>query len=259
MKWCTSLPSSSKKSTGARRRRTKPRVDPDFVLERLSTAYGPAEWTPRLPALDELIFTVLTQHTSDSNAEVAYNSLRNQYPDWDDVLNADTEALARTIRSGGLANQKAPRIQAILREVLQLREVYNIDFLKDRPLDEAKAWLVDLPGVGPKTAAVTLAFSLGMPAMPVDTHIYRVGKRLGLITMQTSVDDAHVVMEAQVAPDDVYAYHVLLIAHGRRTCKAQRPLCGDCALADACPSRHRFQAAEVQQTYRRPRVNGKLL
>ena len=190
---------------------------------------------------------------------MAYNSLRNRYPRWEDVLGTDTEALVRTIRSGGLANQKAPRIQAILREVLRLREGYHIDFLKDLPLDEAKDWLISLPGVGPKTAAVTLAFSLGMPAMPVDTHIYRVGKRLGLITMRTSVDDAHDVMETQVAADDIYAYHVLLIAHGRRTCKAQRPVCGDCALAKACPSRSRFQAAEQLPTYRRPRVNGKPL
>jgi endonuclease-3 len=209
--------------------------------------------------LDQLIFTVLTQHTSDSNAEVAYNALRKRYSSWSDVLGADTEELAGTIRSGGLANQKAPRIQAILHEVLRLREGYTIEFLKDLPLDEAKDWLISLPGVGPKTAAVTLAFSLGMPAMPVDTHIYRVGKRLGLITMRTSVDDAHDVMEAQVAPDDIYAYHVLLIAHGRRTCKAQRPVCGDCALLKACPSRSRFQAAEQLPNYRRPQVNGKPL
>ena len=129
----------------------------------------------------------------------------------------------------------------------------------DLPLDDAREWLTTLPGVGPKTAAVTLAFSLGMPAMPVDTHVYRVGRRLGLISLTTSVDDAHAIMESQVPPERIYAYHVQLIAHGRRTCKAQRPLCDDCALAYLCPSADAFKAAAAAAVYRRPKRRGKNL
>ena len=209
--------------------------------------------------LDELLFTVLTQHTSDSNAEVAYDAMRERYPSWGEVLEADTDSLAGTIRSGGLANQKAPRLQAILAEILKRRGDFMIDFLADLPLDDAKEWLTTLPGVGPKTAAVTLAFSLNMPAMPVDTHVYRVGRRLGLIPLTTSVDDAHVIMESQVPPDRVYAYHVQLIAHGRRTCKAQRPLCDECPLADICPSADAFRSAAASPIYRRPKRRGKNL
>ena len=128
-----------------------------------------------------------------------------------------------------------------------------------RTLEEAREWLTTLPGVGPKTAAVTLSFSLGMPAMPVDTHIYRVGRRLGLISLKTSVDDAHVIMESQVPPDDVYAYHVQLIAHGRRSCKAQRPLCDECPLSDICQSAEAFKAAAAATVYRRPVRRGKNL
>ena len=212
-----------------------------------------------MAALDELLFTVLTQHTSDSNAEVAYRAMRERYPTWGEVLEADTDLLADTIRHGGLANQKAPRLQAILAEILRRRGDFTIDFLADLTLDDARKWLTTLPGVGPKTAAVTLSFSLGMPAMPVDTHIYRVGRRLGLISLTTSVDAAHVIMESQVPVERVYAYHVQLIAHGRRTCKAQRPLCDDCPLADLCPSADAFRAAAAAPVYRRPKRRGKNL
>ena len=212
-----------------------------------------------MEALDELLFTVLTQHTSDSNAEVAYRAMRERYPTWGEVLEADTDLLANAIRHGGLANQKAPRLQAILAEILKRRGDFSIDFLAELPLDDAREWLTTLSGVGPKTAAVTLAFSLGMPAMPVDTHVYRIGRRLGLISLTTSVDEAHAVMESQVPPERVYAYHVQLIAHGRRTCKAQRPLCDDCPLADLCPSADAFRAAAAAPVYRRPNRRGKNL
>jgi endonuclease-3 len=209
--------------------------------------------------LVELLFTVLTQHTSDSNAEIAFTALRKRYPTWGVVLEADTNELADTIRSGGLANQKAPRLQAILMEILRRRGEFEIGFLGGLPLEEARTWLTTLPGVGPKTAAVTLAFALGMPAMPVDTHIYRVGKRIGLISMKTSVDDAHVTMEAQVPPERIHSYHVQLIDHGRRTCKAIRPQCGRCALQDVCPSAATFAAAFEKPKYKRPTRSGKPL
>ena len=185
--------------------------------------------------------------------------MRKRYPTWGEVLEAEKDLLADAIRHGGLANQKAPRLQAILAEILKRRGAYSIDLLSGFTLEEAREWLTTLPGVGPKTAAVTMSFSLGMPAMPVDTHIYRVGRRLGLISLKTSVDDAHVIMESQVPPDDVYAYHVQLIAHGRRTCKAQRPLCDECPLADICPSVDAFKAAAAAPIYRRPVRRGKNL
>jgi endonuclease-3 len=241
------------------KRRFTPRVSPELVLDRLEAAYGYEEWSPRMTALDELLFTVLTQHTSDSNAEIAFTAMRKRYPTWGVVVEADTSELANTIRSGGLANQKAPRLQAILLEILQRRGEFEIEFLGGLPLEESRAWLTSLPGVGPKTAAVTLAFSLGMPAMPVDTHIYRVGKRIGLIGMKTSVDDAHVIMERQVPEERVYAYHVQLIAHGRQTCKAIRPQCGRCALQDVCASAPAFAAAFKKSKFKRPKRGGKPL
>ena len=208
-----------------------------MVLSRLGPVYGPAQWRPRMDPLDELIFTVLTQHTSDLNAGRAFKAMRGRYPAWHDVLGASAEALADTIKTGGLANQKAPRIQHILAEILRRHGHFDLAFLAAMPMDEAKAWLRALPGVGPKTAAVVLAFSFGMPAMPVDTHIHRVSKRLGLISKKTSAEDAHDILEAMLRPEDRFRAHVLLITHGRRTCKAQRPLCGQCALNDVCPSK----------------------
>jgi endonuclease-3 len=198
------------------------------------------EWKPRLNALDELIFTVLTQHTSDLNAERAFNELRRRMPRWEDVIEADNADVTAAIQQGGLANQKSVRIQRILREVLERHGRLELEFLKGCPLEEAREWLTALSGVGPKTAAVVMAFSLGMPAMPVDTHIHRVSGRLGLIREGTSADDAHVVLERIVLPEDRFPLHVLLITHGRRICKALWPLCGKCPLSDVCPARSRF-------------------
>ncbi len=229
---------SNRKRRRARRRPRPPRrlpVSPGQIAERLDPLYGPVTWEPRLNALDELIFTVLTQHTSDLNAERAFKSLQARYHTWQEVIAAPDTEVADTIRSGGLANQKSVRIQQILAAILDKRGEFDIQFLGDLPLDEAKAWLQDLPGVGPKTAAVVLSFSLGMPAMPVDTHIHRVAGRLGLLRPGTSADDAHDVLEEIVPPDDRFAFHVLLITHGRQICKARRPLCGECPLEAPCP------------------------
>ena len=212
-------------------------VPPGLVIERLEPVYGPVKWRPRMDPLDELIFTVLTQHTSDLNAERAYNEMRKHYPAWQDVLDAPVAGLTDAIRSGGLANQKSVRLQLILADILKRHGRFDLAFLGAMSLDEARAWLRALPGVGPKTASVVLAFSFGMPAMAVDTHIHRVSRRLGLISKKTNADDAHDVLEALIRPEDRFKAHVLLIAHGRRTCKALRPLCGSCALNDVCPSR----------------------
>ena len=141
-----------------------------------------------------------------------------------------------TIRHGGLAQQKAPRIQAVLTSVKQRTGDFDISFLAEMPLPEAKAWLQSLPGVGPKTTGVVLSFALGMPAMAVDTHIFRVSHRLALIGPKITADEAHDILERSIAPERVFAFHVYLITHGRRVCKALRPLCNACVLSERCPS-----------------------
>lgn len=187
-------------------------------------------------ALDQLIATVLSQHTSDLNADRAYDALRRALPTWGEVIEAETVKVADAIRHGGLANQKAPRIQQILVEILKRLGHFELEFLADLPLDEAREWLTSLPGIGPKTAAVIMAFSLKMPAFPVDTHIHRVSKRLGLISQKTTADQAHPIMEELIPEDDRYDMHVLLITHGRQICKARIPQCPRCPLANTCPA-----------------------
>jgi endonuclease-3 len=230
-------------SPARRRKLSPPRnlpVPVGLIFEKLLPLYGPIEWRPRYNALDELIFTVLTQHTSDLNAERAFDELRRRIPSWGEVIEADTTAVANAIQRGGLANQKSVRIQAILREIVTRHGVLELEFLKALSVDDARQWLTSLPGVGPKTAAVVMAFALGMPAMPVDTHIHRVTGRLGMIRTGTCADDAHIVLEKIVAPEDRFNLHVLLITHGRQICKARRPLCDQCPLAEWCPSRSKF-------------------
>ena len=230
---------ASRASAARRLRLTPPRNLPvpiPLIFERLMPLYGPIEWKPRYNALDELIFTVLTQHTSDLNAERAFNELRRRIPEWMEVIEASPEEVAEAIQHGGLANQKSVRIQKILREILERHGRLELEFLKDYSVEEAREWLTALSGVGPKTAAVVMAFSLEMPAMPVDTHIHRVSGRLGLIRQGTSADDAHIVMEKLVEPDDRFPLHVLLITHGRQLCKARRPVCAECPLKAECPS-----------------------
>jgi endonuclease-3 len=206
------------------------------VFNLLSTDLGEVEHRPRLDGTSELVWTILSQHTSDLNAGRAYGSLRERFASWQDVVDSPTSALADIIRHGGLAQQKAPRIQEVLRYVKERTGDYDISFLAEMPLAEAKTWLQTLPGVGPKTTGVVLSFALGMPAMAVDTHIHRVSCRLALIGPKVTADEAHDVLERSIAPDRVFAFHVYLITHGRRVCKAQRPLCNACALADRCPS-----------------------
>ena len=228
------MPARATKRLSVRRRKLPVAIA--LVHERLNSIYGPIEWRPRMVALDELIFTVLTQHTSDLNAERAYDSLRKKLPTWGEVIEADTEAVASAIRQGGLANQKSVRIQKILAEILKRLGNFELEFLAILPLEEARSWFTTLPGVGPKTAAVVMAFSLNMPAFPVDTHIHRVSKRLGLISQKTTAVQAHPIMEALIPENDRYNMHVLLITHGRQICKARVPLCEACPLAVECPA-----------------------
>ena len=212
------------------------RITPERIIEELSALYGIFEQTPRYNALDELIFTVLTQHTSDLNAERAFDRLRETIPTWEEVMVADQQSIADSIFHGGMSNQKSKRIKDILAAILDRHGALEIDFLREYSLEVARDWLMELPGVGPKTAAVVMSFALGMPAFPVDTHIHRVSKRLGLIDEKTTADAAHAIMEGKVPPELRFQLHMQLITHGRQICKARRPLCGECPLSVGCPS-----------------------
>jgi endonuclease-3 len=225
------------------RRRAKARrpLTPARIIELLDAEYGEAPQRVRRDATAELVLTLLSQNTSDTNSERAYDRLLDAFPEWHSLLDADVKAIERAIRPGGLAPTKAPRIQAMLQEVWSRRGSFDLSFLREQPLEEARTWLRSLPGVGPKTAACVLLFSLGMPALPVDTHVHRVAKRLGLVPEKASAERAHELLEPTLKPEQIYPFHMQLIRHGRRICSAQRPKCPVCALRAGCPSAVTFQ------------------
>ena len=206
------------------------------VSESLSAKYGLIEWVPRYNAGEELVYTILSQHTSDINSERAFKNLTNHFQTLDAVADADVDDIEQVIRSGGLARQKAPRIKRVLNEVKQEVGSFDLSFLMEMPLDQAKKWLTKFNGVGPKTAAIILCFSFGLPAMPVDTHIFRVAKRLKLIGPKINADKAHERLEPIVPPEEVFQFHMYLIKHGRDTCSARFPRCNECNLGEICPS-----------------------
>jgi endonuclease-3 len=217
-----------------------PSVSIPDAIRLLSSAYEPLPHEGRLEPAQELVFTILSQHTSDINSARAFQRLQERFGTMEAVAQADVGDIEAAIATGGLAKIKAPRIKTVLNRVLELNGSLDLTFLREMPLAEAKAWLRQLPGVGPKTAGIILSFSLGMPAMAVDTHIFRVCRRLGFIGPKVTADKAHDILEAAVAPEQVYQFHVSLITHGRQTCKAQRPLCHQCVVAGGCPSRDQF-------------------
>jgi len=200
------------------------------IVDRLEAAYGKAVLRTRRPALDELVLTILSQNTSDRNSEHAYARMRERFPTWGDVRDAPETELVEALRPGGLAVQKAPRIQAALRDLDRL----DLEWLGGLPADEAMRWLVALPGVGPKTASCVLLFSLDVPVMPVDTHIHRIALRVGLVPAGTTADAAHALLTEMTPPDRMLEAHLLLIRHGRTTCTARRPRCEECVLLDLC-------------------------
>jgi endonuclease-3 len=203
------------------------------VYQLLIEEYGQQEWHPREP-LSVLISAILSQNTSDVNRDQAWERLKERFPTWESVLAANPVEIAEAIRPGGLANVKAPRIQEILRAIRRERGEFTLDFLAEMEVDEARQWLTSLNGVGPKTAAIVLLFSLGKPAFPVDTHVHRVSRRLGLIGLKTSREQAHEVLEELLPPEIYYTFHLNLIAHGREVCKARRPRCTACVLREHC-------------------------
>ena len=200
----------------------------------LLAEYGEPVWRPHRPPLEELVLTILSQNTSDVNSGRAYEELRARYPTWEGVLAADTAELAATIRAGGLGRTKAPRIQKVLRRILAERGALSLDFLAEMDTEAARRWLLSLEGVGPKTAAIVLLFALGRPAFPVDTHVHRVARRLGLAPWEATPEEVEVLAEQTLPPEVFYAFHLNLIAHGRRVCKALAPRCDLCILRAEC-------------------------
>ncbi len=204
-----------------------------IVYQRLIDQWGVPDWNT-LPAVDELVNTIISQNTNDRNRDAAFARLKDRFPDWDSVRDAPTEDVIECIRNAGLANQKAPRIQKVLRAVSETAPDYDLSFLKKKTPEEARSWLTSFEGVGMKTASIVMVFSLGMPAFPVDTHIYRVTGRLGLRPEKMDVDHVHLLM-LDLFPQEVYGpAHISLILLGRRLCDARKPKCGECFLSDLC-------------------------
>lgn len=205
-----------------------------WVCDRLDEENGKVIWRSHGQPLGALVGTILSQNTSDKNSERAYDNLRRTFSDWDSVRTAPVKEIADAIRSGGLADAKAPRIRGVLEQIYERQGETSLDFLYQTPTDEAKQYLQSFHGVGPKTAACVLMFSLGRPVLPVDTHVFRVSHRLGLIDRKIGEAKAHDALQALLPEERVYAFHVHLIRHGRRVCTAQRPACEICVLQERC-------------------------
>ena len=211
-------------------------------MVRLDEAYGRPLLSPRFPPVGELVYTVLSQNTTDVNTDRTYAALRRRFATWSEVRDAPVAEVEEAIAAGGLSHVKAPRIGAILQALSEAGSEPDLGLLDALRDDDAVAYLQSLPGVGPKTAACVLLFSLGRPVMPVDTHVHRVSGRLGLIEARLTAAAAHGVLTALAGPaaTDIYAAHVGLVRHGRRVCHARRPACGTCPLNDLCPSAGSF-------------------
>ena len=221
-------------------------VDVADAISLLSAQYGPFDEEPRLDPAHEVVLTILSQHTSDINSARAFKLLMDQFGTLEAVAEGNVGAIEKAISPGGLARVKAPRIKQVLNLILELNGSLDLSFLREMPLGDAKEWLKQLPGIGPKSAGIILSFSLGRPAMAIDTHIYRVCQRLGLIGPKVTAEKAHNLLEEAVEPEQVFQFHLAFITHGRQVCKAQRPRCLECIVAAGCPSRDRFvdKAAE---------------
>jgi len=204
------------------------------VHEKLFAFYGPIDWRDPLPAVDELVSTILSQNTNDRNRDKAFESLRRKFPTWKEVMEAKPEDVITAIRIAGLAHQKGPRIQAVLRQIVQERGSLDLSFLADMPVEEARAWLMHFNGVGPKTAAIVLQFSMDIPAFPVDTHVYRVTTRLGLTPAKMSVEQAHAHLSELFEPANYKVDHLNIIRLGREICAARNPQHERCPLSDIC-------------------------
>ncbi|HEX5808242.1 MAG TPA: endonuclease III [Anaerolineales bacterium] len=204
------------------------------IHERLLEVYGEPTWRNPLPAIDELVSTILSQNTNDVNRDRGFSALRAKFPTWEQVRDAPPGDVIDAIRPAGLANQKGPRIQQVLRSINEERGSLDLSFLGELPVDEARAWLTRFNGVGPKTAAIVLCFSLGKPAFPVDTHIYRVTGRIGLRPEKMTVEQAHPHLEGLFPPETYYPAHLNIIRLGREVCTARKPYCERCPILRLC-------------------------
>lgn len=204
------------------------------IHETLLEFYGEPIWRNPLPAIDELVSTILSQNTNDNNRDRAFNALRARFGTWEDVRDADPVDVVNAIRPAGLANQKGPRIQQVLRSITEERGNLDLSFLGELSVEDARAWLTRFNGVGPKTAAIVLCFSLGKPAFPVDTHIYRVTGRIGLRPERMTVEQAHPHLESLFPPETYYPVHLNIIRLGREICQARRPRCEICPIINLC-------------------------
>lgn len=205
-----------------------------WAVDRLDAEYGTLTWRSHGEPLGALVMTILSQHTSDRNSERAYDNLRRRFPTWDAAREAALPEIADAIRCGGLAEAKAPRIQAVLQQIFAKTGATDLSFLERMPTEEAKAYLQSFHGVGPKTTACVLMFSLCRPVLPVDTHVFRVSHRLGLIEKRVGEAKAHDALQALLPAERVYPFHVHMIRQGRRVCVAGKPRCGECVLRERC-------------------------
>lgn len=205
-----------------------------LIHKKLLQEFGEPIWRNPLPPLDELVSTILSQNTNDGNRDRAYQSLRKSLPTWEAVRDANPEQVIEAIRTAGLANQKGPRIQQVLKAITIERGSLDLSFLVDLPPKQIADWLLKFKGVGPKTTAIVMLFSLGKPAFPVDTHIFRVTGRLGLLPKNMSVEQAHLHLAELFPKESYYAAHLNLIRLGREICQARRPSCPDCFLREHC-------------------------
>jgi len=204
------------------------------IHHKLLSYYGNPAWGKPVAPLDELVSTILSQNTNDLNRDRAYTALRVRFPTWESVRDAETQEVIGAIRPAGLANQKGPRIQNILREITAKIGSLSLEFLESLPTEEARQWLLQFKGVGPKTAAIVLLFSLNKPAFPVDTHIHRVTRRLGLLPAKASAEQAHQHLSGLFPVETYAAAHLNLIRLGREICQARRPNCPACPLQSMC-------------------------
>ena len=212
----------------------KPKLRASKIHHTLIKAFGQPTWRNPLPPVDELVSTILSQNTNDLNRDRAFTALLTRFPTWESVRDAKVREVIKAIKVAGLANQKGPRIQQVLRAITEERGSLDLKFLADMPVEEARSWLMQFKGVGPKTAAIVLLFSLDRPAFPVDTHIYRVTGRVGLRLPKMSVEQAHPHLEALFPPETYYAAHLNLIRLGREICQARKPLCFKCPVVKYC-------------------------
>jgi len=225
------------------------------VHRRLLAAYGEPTWRNPLPPVDELVSTILSQNTNDLNRDRAFGALRLKFPRWEAVRDAKKSQVIAAIRVAGLANQKGPRIQQVLREITKERGSLDLSFLGDMPVEEGRRWLLRFRGVGPKTAAIVLLFALDRPAFPVDTHIYRVTGRIGLRPPKMTLEQAHRHLESLFPPAAYYAAHLNLIRLGRQVCHQRKPECPSCPVRRLCDYQPKTEGPTMRSSPRpRPTI-----